>query len=176
MQDDFALTHSHEHRPEALRPALNERDPYLGLGAIRFKLLILRYLVALSGIEREWHQFSRVQMGLSLCKHVQSVWADHAPGDMNSRGGLHVVAKTTALPPAREQAVVCLVGADPEPVHVIAAPPRHGPVAPSDLCGPDVAFAGEAKGRVKRIVAEESELLVRERTDLFGQITIAVPE
>ena len=97
-------------------------------------------------------------------------------GDMNSRGGLHVVAKTTALPPAREQVVVCLVGADPEPVHVIAAPPRHDPMASSHFCGPDVAFAGEAKGRVERIVAEQPELLVRERADLLGQIPIAIPE
>ncbi len=37
-------------------------------------------MVALTGIERGKGQFSRVQVGLSLCKHVQSVWTDHAPG------------------------------------------------------------------------------------------------
>jgi hypothetical protein len=49
-------------------------------------------------------------------------------------------------------------------------------MASSHFCGPDVAFAGEAKGRVERIVAEQPELLVRERADLLGQIPIAIPE
>lgn len=68
------------------------------------------------------------------------------------------------------------MGADPEPVHVIAAPPRHGAMASSHLCGPDVPLASEANGRVERILAEQPELLVRERADLLGQIPIAVPE
>jgi hypothetical protein len=97
-----------------------------------------------------------VQLVLSLCKHVQVVWRDGPAGryeiaSWSSRGrqtyfGLTAVAGIArALPPARKQVIVGFVGPNPEPVHVIAAPPRHGPVASSDLCGPDVALPGETK-------------------------------
>lgn len=46
---------------------------------IKFQIIDFKILVALTGIEGEWRQFRPVQVGLSLCKHVQSVWADHAP-------------------------------------------------------------------------------------------------
>jgi hypothetical protein len=41
-------------------------------------------------------------------------------------------------------------------------------MAASDLGGPDVALSGEAKGRMERILAEQPELLVCKRADLFG--------
>ena len=116
------------------------------------------------------------------------------PGHTNSCGGRHVLAKVAPKPgavtgtsgraarnrkpllPARKQVIVGLVGADPEPVHIVTAPPRHGPMASSDLGGPDVALAGETKRRMERILAKQAELLVRKRADLFGQLAIAVPE
>ena len=65
--------------------------------------------------------------------------------------------------------IVGLVGADPEPVHIVAAPPRHGPMAPSDVSGPDVALAGEAERGMERILAKEPELLVRKRANSSGR-------
>ena len=121
-----------------------------------------------------------VQAGPVGAKSMQTRagWYDAmmAEGATVSRGGLPVVAKFTPLPPARKQRVVSLVGANPEPVHIVAAPPRHGPMAASDLGGPDVPLTGEAERRVERILAKQPELLARERTDLSGQFTIAVPE
>jgi hypothetical protein len=80
---------------------------------------------------------------------------------MNSCGGLPVVAKFTPLTPARKQVIVSLVGANPEPVHIVAASPRHGPMAASDLGCPDVPLVGEPKRWVEGILTEQPELLVR---------------
>jgi hypothetical protein len=69
-----------------------------------------------------------------------------------------------------------LVSADPEPVHIVAAPPRDCPMASSNFGSPDIALPGEPNRRMEHVFAKQTELLVRERADLFGKLAIAVPE
>lgn len=81
-----------------------------------------RDMVALAGIEREWCQFSRLQVGLSLYKHVQSVLGDRAPGLHESRrwspGGLPR-RRCHAAPP-------CAAHKRPTPSTRGANPPHAG--------------------------------------------------
>jgi hypothetical protein len=62
--------------------------------------------------------------------------------------------------------VVCLVGADPEPVDVVVTPPGHSAIASTHFSGPNLAFARESEGGVEGILFEQMELLIGERANL----------
>lgn len=80
------------------------------------------------------------------------------------------------LSKSRQEVIVGLVAADPEPIDIAALPARHGAVISSDLRSPDLAFACEAQRGMEWIFAKEAKLFVRERADLFGQLAVAIPE
>ena len=70
--------------PQRPGPDFGQHSPVRScLSVIRFEhrdIGLYEGLAELTGIEREWSQFSRVQVGLSLCKHVQFVFADPEAG------------------------------------------------------------------------------------------------
>src|ERR1039458_9204871 len=84
--------------------------------------------------------------------------------------------ETPYLRKSREQIVVGLVSADPEPMEVVAFAVRDGTIRTANVHCPDLTLLLERQGRWKRLRLEQCKLRVGQHPDIGRQRLIAFPK